>query len=215
MNDLVLNVLIKVFIMVTMLPLHECAHGWMAKKMGDRSAQMLGRLTLNPTKHLDLFGSICMILFGFGWAKPVPVNPDNFKWKNKKLAMALVAFAGPLSNIVAALVGAFIWGAFTFFNLSAEAWEAISFIFANFVQINIVLAVFNLIPIPPLDGSKILYTFLPDKWVYKIEQFSQYYFFIILIIIYIADFSSIISLVGGGILKLIMFLVNGFYGLFI
>ena len=214
MDEFILRILVKVFVMVAILPLHEYAHGWAAKKMGDKTAMMLGRLTLNPAKHLDLFGAIFMLVFGFGWAKPVPVNSENFKWKNKKAATAIVAAAGPLSNLIAAIIGCFIWGLVLLFNPSETFFVAISTVFVYFIQINITLAVFNLIPFPPLDGSKILYMFLPDKWIYFIESNSRYLLIALFALMYLTGFGSIVSTVGSTIFGWMISVVNAFYGLF-
>lgn len=214
MGNFLLQILVKLFVLAAILPLHECAHGWMAKKMGDRTAQMLGRLTLNPAKHLDPIGALFMLIFGFGWARPVPINPDNFKWKNKKVATALVAAAGPLSNFCAAIAGCFLWGLISIFSLSPEVFGAVSTVFIYFVQINIGLAVFNLIPFPPLDGSKILYMFLPDKWIYWVEKNSRWLLLALFALMYLTNFSSIIGGIGGAVFYWMIGIVNAFFGLF-
>mgnify|MGYP002517014679 CR=1 FL=1 len=160
------------------LAIHEFAHAYTAYKLGDRSQKAMGRLTLNPLDHIDYMGAIFMLLFGFGWAKPVPV--DDRKFKNPKVGMALTALAGPVANILAAMVGGFI--------LCAVIEFSPQFIFSKFgyytvlmlqfyISVNCSLAVFNLLPIPPLDGSKILFVFLPDKWIYKFYQYEQYIYF--------------------------------------
>ncbi|MBQ6569910.1 MAG: site-2 protease family protein [Clostridia bacterium] len=215
MSEIVLRLLVKLFVLVAILPLHEFAHGWMAKKMGDRTAQMLGRLTLNPIKHLDYIGALCMLVVGFGWAKPVPINPENFKWKNKKLATALVAFAGPASNLIAAFVGCFIWELLTFAPFSIEVFETLSIVFSCFVSINIGLAIFNLLPIPPLDGSKILYIFLPDRWIYQIESYSQYIMLGLFALMYLTNIDSFIWLVGDIVFRWMIGIINAFLGLFV
>lgn len=171
--SVVMQIAAVLFIIFCILPLHECAHGWMASKLGDNTARYNGRITLNPLASIDPFGALCILLFGFGWAKAVPVNPRNFK--NPKRDMAITALAGPVSNLLAALVGALV------FNLIAVIpgvprglliW--LRFFFIYYVSINVMLAVFNLIPLPPLDGSRILGAFLSDRALYKYYQYQQY-----------------------------------------
>lgn len=206
--DFILQLLVKLFIILAILPLHEFAHAFAAKKMGDKSAEMTGRLTLNPLKHLDIFGALLMLLVGFGWAKPVPVNPDNFKIKNKKLGMAVVAVAGPASNLVAALVGVIVLRALIAFSLPYDILLPISDVLVTFIWINITLAVFNLIPVPPLDGSKVLFAFLPDKWIWKIERFTQYSFILLFILIYFLGSAGFITTISSSIADLMIDIVD-------
>ncbi len=158
-------------------PVHECAHAWMAMKQGDQTARLKGRLTLNPMAHLDLIGSIMILLVGFGYAKPVPVNPNNLK--NGKKSFALVALAGPVSNIIMAFIALIllnIW-AVVYDHTQAinETLFAVLAVFFRYAAtINIGLAIFNLIPIPPLDGSRILTLVLPEKYYFKIMEYERY-----------------------------------------
>ncbi|MDR2687849.1 MAG: site-2 protease family protein [Oscillospiraceae bacterium] len=150
-------------VLLLCLPVHEFAHAWAAKKLGDDTAWMHGRLTLNPAKHLDLFGTLMILVVGFGYAKPVPVNPRNFK--NYKKGMALTAAAGPLSNLVMAvifrLIGNLMW------LLPVGAPGDLFLLLSGFLEmlflVNVSLMVFNLIPFPPLDGSRILDLLLPAR----------------------------------------------------
>ena len=168
----ILAILLIVFLV---LPFHEWAHAFTASKLGDTSIKYRGRLTLNPLAHIDPFGALALLLFGFGWAKPVPVDARNFK--KPKLGMAIVALMGPVANIVAAIAGGLVFQAFVKFapdffvtnNIGQYVYMFLSF----YVLINIRLAVFNLLPIPPLDGSKILFLFLPDKWVMWFYRYQQ------------------------------------------
>ena len=168
----VLAILVIVFLV---LPFHEWAHAFTALKLGDTSVKYRGRLTLNPMAHIDPFGALALLLFGFGWAKPVPIDPRNFK--NPKLGMGIVALMGPVANIVAAIVGGLIFHAIAVFAPAFFTGEGFGYYLNLFlvfyIQINVSLAVFNLLPIPPLDGSKILFVFLPDRavaWFYRYQN---------------------------------------------
>ena len=150
------------------LTFHEYAHGWVAYRLGDRTAEMQGRLTINPVAHLDPVGFILLLLAGFGWAKPGPVNPYNFKCDLKQ-GMMLVSLAGPATNFLLAVVSAVVWGMFAGLQLAY-----FSDIMINMIWINVILAIFNLIPIPPLDGSKILAGLLPGRqdWLNQLESYG-------------------------------------------
>lgn len=174
-----LTIIMSLFAILVVLlvatPVHECAHGWMAKALGDDTAERSGRLTLNPIHHLDLLGTICMLLFGIGWGKPVPVNPSRCrKVKSGKTAMALTALAGPVSNILLSLIFMIIYKVvfYTCGSVANIAYFLSALIFI--IDINLFLAVFNLIPIPPFDGSRILLAFLPTKWYFGIMKYERY-----------------------------------------
>ena len=158
------------FIIFCVLPFHEFAHAFVAHKLGDPTAKWNGRVTLNPLASIDPVGAMFILLFGFGWAKPVPVDSRYFK--NRKRDTALVALAGPVANLIAAFIGTFI------LNLIAVIFNIVpTFIYVfiyYYVVINISLAAFNLIPIPPLDGSKILEAFLPNSVYYNYYRYQRY-----------------------------------------
>lgn len=146
------------------LVLHEMAHGWAAYLLGDRTAKEQGRLSLDPLKHLDLIGTVCMLLGGVGWARPVPIDPSRFRIRNQKLGMAITAIAGPLCNFLQAFLAAVIAYLIRWKGSGAFCETAVSFL-AMLAALNVGLGTFNLIPVPPLDGSRLLLPLLPDRAV--------------------------------------------------
>ena len=175
------------------LTVHEFCHGYAAYKMGDNTAKSLGRLTFNPLSHLDLVGTLCMIFFHFGWAKPVPVNPRNFK--DPKKGFAITALAGPLSNLILGFLSAGLY-LLLYASLSGVKFES-EFLFnlaSNvllfvylFFTINIGLGIFNLLPIPPFDGSRILHVVLPPKIYFGIMRYEQKIYFGVLAWLLLGD----------------------------
>ncbi len=167
--------------------IHELAHGWVAEKMGDSTARWLGRLSLDPRKHLDPIGTLMLFIFGFGWAKPVPVNFNNLHDERK--GMILVSAAGIVANTLLAFFALLF---LRLFNPSPFGAVATFLIFM--AQINIMLAAFNLIPIPPLDGSKILMGFSSPQFQYSLARLEPYGFFIIIGLLYLGILNPLISL---------------------
>lgn len=172
--ELIINLFVRVFIIFCVLPIHEYAHALIAQKLGDETARLSGRLTISPLAHVDWYGAFLLVFAGVGWAKPVPINMRNFRMKNKKLAMAITAFAGPLSNIAMSFIFMVISIAISLFVPESNASAAIVQFFELATSINITLAVFNLIPVPPLDGSRLITLLVPDKYYYQIMRYERY-----------------------------------------
>ena len=189
-----MEIIFSLAILIMSIVIHEISHGYAAGLLGDPTAKYQGRLTLNPIKHMDPVGSVLVPLVTslagvtFGWAKPVPYNPYNFK--NQRWGELIVAIAGPLSNILIALVFGFIlrFGLSTF----PESFLRFSILV---ILVNLGLAIFNLIPIPPLDGSKVLYAFMPFRFYRFREILERYAFIVLLILIITPGFTSFISVI--------------------
>ncbi len=199
-----LHGLIMIFCVFLSLSVHEMCHGLAAYLIGDKTAKYSGRLSINPFHHLDLFGTLCLLLFGFGWAKPVPVNPWNFR--HKKLGMAFTALGGPLSNLLLAFIGYIGWSFISTNGIGA----VISLICYYLVVFNIGLALFNLIPIPPLDGSKILGAILPQRIYFRLMEYERYGFIILVILINLPFFNSFLHFLRSGILSFFELIIQLF-----
>lgn len=184
-------ILFQIIVLIFSVVIHEVSHGYIADELGDPTARNLGRLTLNPLKHIDPFGSIILPLLMslipggiiLGWAKPVPYNPLNLK--DPKKGGALIAAAGPASNIVMAVIFAIFYRLFMYVPSVSGTLLTLEPLFASIVMINIMLAIFNLVPIPPLDGSKILFAFIPRKYEHIADTFERYGFFVLMIFIFL------------------------------
>ena len=178
MDNLVLYALSTLAVLI-ILTVHEYAHAYTAYKLGDPTARNLGRLSLNPLKHIDPVGALFMIFFHFGWAKPVPLNPRNFK--NPKRDFAITALAGPLSNMILAFISAFFYLLFfSIFSKTAFTSDFLMLLAENFLLflylfhiINVGIGIFNLIPVPPLDGSRLLNVFLPPKAYFAVMRYER------------------------------------------
>ena len=188
--EILLTLLLMLPAMMLALSLHETAHGYVAWKCGDSTAYNLGRLTLNPLKHLDPFGFICLLIFGYGWANPVPINTRNFR--NPKRGMALSALAGPVSNLLLGLLCAVIAGVFLGYYSYVTApfsestyWNEVLRLFTIALlysaQINFLYMAFNMIPVPPFDGSRVMLAFLPTNIYFKIMRYERQIMFGVLI----------------------------------
>jgi Zn-dependent protease len=199
--DWLLNKLIMVLILCVSLSFHERSHAWAAYKLGDDTAALQGRLSLNPLVHLDLIGSIAFIIGGIGWAKPVPINPIRFNRKySMKTGLILTSVVGPLSNLFLAVIAIFVYYTLvTVFVATGAATDGtvvtlLLQLFSMFYFYNIILAVFNLLPVPPLDGFKVFGAVLPNKIYYKLMQYERYIGLAFLLLVFM----------GGGILSSIL-----------
>ena len=231
----VVTLLLRIPAILLALSIHEASHGFVAYKLGDPTAKSLGRLTINPVKHIDPIGALAMLILGVGWAKPVPVNSRYFK--HPKRDMALTAAAGPLSNILQGLVGVllmFIGLRLYFGTLSAQDAASLTnsgtlislflgmiikgetgikvlgilfYLLYIYASLNFVLALFNLIPIPPFDGSRLLFVFLPDKWYFGIMKYERFIMIGFLALFYLGG-STIFGTVVG---RVIDFVYKGFF----
>lgn len=192
------DIIVRAIVLLTAIPVHEAAHAYVADKLGDPTAKYMGRLTLNPMAHFDLMGSVAMILFGIGWAKPVPINP--LKFKDQKKGMAISAAAGPISNVIVAAISLaiakIIWYASYVTGVNTVI-STLYTIFRSMCFINISLAIFNLIPIPPFDGSRIFNYFLPDKFYFKIMEYERYIFLALFVVLFTGILDLPISLLSG------------------
>lgn len=198
--------LMRIPVLLIALTVHESAHGWAAYKMGDPTARNFGRITLNPLKHLDPIGALMMLLFGFGWAKPVPINARNFD--NPRRGMALSAAAGPASNLILGFLGILVYSiAEKLLMPSLVAGNMIAYAVLLFLMVfyslNIGLAIFNLIPIPPLDGSRMFFILLPPKLYFGLMKYEHMIMVVMMLLLFFTDIitgpvSWIISMVIRG-----------------
>ncbi len=210
------DILIGVPTTLLALTVHEYAHGWVSEKLGDPTPRLQGRLTLNPLYHLDIYGTILMILTGFGWAKPVRVNARYYK--DFKKGMALTAAAGPIANFLLAIVGLFVGFLISYLMISLGVNEGAIYTVVDiayfFAVRNLCFMVFNLIPFPPLDGFKVAGLFIPGKLYYQILRYEHYIMYALMFLALIGAFDFIIS---GGVyffLDIIVSALSKLFGIF-
>ncbi len=209
------TIIVRAIVLLTAIPVHEAAHAWVADRMGDPTGKYRGRLTLNPMAHFDIYGSLMMIFTGIGWAKPVPVNPLNFD--DSKKGMAITAARGPASNILLAFVSLIIAKLCMYIGYLTGYGMITSTLFTVFTtmcSINISLAIFNLMPFPPFDGSRIFNYFLSDKYYFKIMQYEQQIFMGVLLLLWLGVFDGPLSFLSGflyNILDTLTFFVDSVF----
>lgn len=195
--ELIITFFSRLFVIFCTMPIHEYAHALIATKLGDSTPKYNGRLTLNPMAHISPMGAFMIFLCGFGYAKPVNVNPRNFK--DPKKGMAFTAIAGPISNLIMGFIAIFISTIFArfYYNNPSTLFLAIYYFlyFAGVVNVN--LAVFNLLPIPPLDGSRILQLLIPAKYYFKFMQYERYVVLIVFVLILSGVLSGPLSYISG------------------
>ena len=208
-QDVVYKLLISLIISLVALPIHEYAHGYAAYRMGDNTAYRQGRLTLNPLVHIDPLGTLALVLFGFGWAKPVQINPLNFE--NPKKGMMLSALAGPLSNVGLAFLSMVFYKLSyipVYLGMSGAFIMTVQTFLLYMISINITLAVFNFIPIPPFDGSRIATYFLPQRIYFKIMQYENIIFIGLLVILWLGFLDGPISFVSASVTGILDFITR-------
>lgn len=200
-------IIARVVVLIIAFTVHELSHAVTADYLGDPTPRRMGRITLNPLKHLDPIGTLLLIIAGFGWAKPVMVNPMNMRG-NPRTSMAIVAAAGLISNLLMAAIAAVFFRLGLVSFIQSSGGLSLSLVLSEFIWINLILAVFNLIPIPPLDGSKLLYALLPSELVYRLRSLEQFGFLILMAIVFLVP-AVLTVLVGMPASALLQLLIGG------
>lgn len=208
------NLLLSVVPALICITLHELAHGYVAYRLGDDTAKRAGRLTLNPLRHIDIMGLLMMIVFKFGWAKPVPVN--MWKFKNPKKGMAITAAAGPIANLLIALVFLFLYGfLFALLHRHGRSLNWLLEMLYITAYLSVALAIFNIIPIPPLDGSKVLFSCISDRSYTKLMYYERYGMIILLVLVLLLSRTSLdpLSRAAYWVMDKLFFAANWGFGL--
>lgn len=203
----ILSLLISVFCVLLSISIHEFAHGYMAYKLGDDTARVMGRLSVNPLHHLDPIGALCLLFFHFGWAKPVPVNPSKFTKVKIKTGMVLTAIAGPFANFILGFIAMILLRVVILYMADFAVSELLFIILYTLVIMNVGLGLFNLIPIPPLDGSKVLNALLPARIYFKIMQYERYGTLLLILFIWFGS-GRFLSSLSGYVLDFYDFVLN-------
>lgn len=204
---MVVEIFVCLMIILVVIPFHECAHGWMAKALGDPTPDKSGQLSLNPTLHIDVMGALSVVLFGFGWGRPIPVNPFRCTKVKPRMATALIALAGPLSNLIAAYVMVIAEKILLYSNaeIIASGRECIEFYLyyaaARIVSVSIYFAVFNLLPVPPFDGARFFMVFLPTKLYIRIMRYERVIMTVIMLLFIFGVFSIPMAFLSNWISK--------------
>ncbi|MBC5582164.1 site-2 protease family protein [Anaerofilum sp. BX8] len=183
MRDELFDILVRAIVLVTAIPVHEAAHAFVADRLGDPTARAMGRMSLNPVRHFDLLGSVSLLLIGIGWAKPVPINARNFD--HPRAGMAISAAAGPAANLLMALLTMILAKAALFAGAGSRAAAVLYIVLLNMCLINISLAIFNLMPFPPFDGSRIYSAFLPQKLYFGVMKYEKYILIAVLALLWL------------------------------
>lgn len=198
-----IDLLLSVAAILLCLTVHETCHGLAAWALGDPTAKRLHRLSLNPIRHIDPFGALMMLVAGFGWAKPVPVDPRYFR--NPKLGMAVTALAGPVSNLVMAYMALLLRAVLlAFYHPGSALLEGLVGFCETLAVLNVGLGIFNLIPFPPLDGSKVLGAFLPDRAYFQLMRYERWGMLLLMVLLWLGAFSVPLSAARGWVLDLLV-----------
>lgn len=213
--------LLSIPVVLFSLSFHEAAHGFIAGKLGDPTARYHGRVTLNPIKHFDLIGSLSMLFLGIGWAKPVPINPRHFR--NPKKGMALTGLAGPVSNLILAFAAILVYrimaavlplrvffmnGVMYYTNEALQLVDILALFFMNMASMNVALAVFNLIPVPPFDGSRVFYFLLPDRYYFGVMRYERTIMIVTMLLLFSGILDMPLTLARSAVIGLFEFIIG-------